>query len=79
FLVLSGHMAAGLDAVDAVSIDSLRFDASTNEINASVVFDSYDALSRFRTAVESAGGRVVEGGSRQVGDRRAGDVKVSLP
>jgi len=79
FLILSGYMAAGLEAVEAVSVESLRFDGESREISASILFDSYDALARFRAAVEAAGGRVVEGGSRQVGDRRAGDVKVTLP
>ncbi|MEM0986508.1 MAG: type II secretion system protein GspL [Pseudomonadota bacterium] len=77
FLVLSGFLSSGLDAVDAVSVESVRFDSDTGELSASILFDSYDALSRFRTAIETAGGRVVEGGSRQVGDRRAGDVKVT--
>ncbi|MEM7767982.1 MAG: type II secretion system protein GspL [Pseudomonadota bacterium] len=79
FLILSGYVAAGLDAVDAVSVESLRYDSDANEISTSVLFDSYDALARFRAAVEAAGGRVVEGGSRQVGDRRSGDLKVTLP
>ncbi len=79
FLVLSGYVAAGVDAVDEVSIESLRFDTEAGEISASILFDSYDALASFRAAVEAAGGRVVEGGSRQLGDRRSGDVKVMLP
>lgn len=77
FLRLSAMMAAGLDAVPEVEVDTLRFDEQTGVLTATVLFSSYDALARFRQSVEAAGGAVDEGGSRQVGDRRAGEIRVT--
>ncbi|MEL6781980.1 MAG: type II secretion system protein GspL [Pseudomonadota bacterium] len=76
FLVLSSFLAAGLQSADGVSIDSVRFDAARQEVSASVLFRSYESLSTFRDAIEAAGGVVEEGGSRQVGDQRSGELTV---
>ena len=78
FLVLSAYLAAGLTDVDAVSIEAVRFDTERNELSVSVLFDTYEALADFNAAIERAGGRVEEGGSRQVGNRRAGDLRVRI-
>ncbi len=78
FLVLSATLSAGVEAVDAVTIDSIRYDDSRGALDASVLFNNYDDLSAFTEAVEAAGGVVEEGGSRQVGSRRSGDIRISL-
>ncbi len=76
FLRLSAMMATGLDTVPEVEVDTIRYDEQTGVLTATVLFSSYDALARFRQSVEAAGGAVEEGGSRQVGDRRAGEIRV---
>lgn len=78
FLLLSSFLAAGLQSVETVTIDSVRFDTSRGSLDASIIFSNYDDLTAFKTAIEEAGGIVVEGGSRQVGSRRSGELKVSL-
>ncbi len=76
FLVLSAYIAEAGEAVPSLEVSALRYDGQSGELNVSVLFRSYDDLSRFRGVIESAGGLVEEGGSRQQGDRRAGDIVV---
>ena len=76
FLVLSAFIAEAGDAVPALEVSSLRYDGQNREMNVSVLFRSYDDLARFRNVIEAAGGVVEEGGSRQQGNRRAGDIVV---
>lgn len=76
FLVLSAYVARAAEAVPAVEVASIRFDGQSDELNVSVLFKDYDALGQFRGRIEAAGGAVEEGGSRQQGDRRAGDIVV---
>lgn len=79
FLLLSAVVTESVEANEAVDIQSLRFDAERGELSTSVVFDRYDDLAAFRSRIEQAGALVEEGGSRQEGSRRAGDLTVRLP
>ena len=76
FLILSGYLAAAMQSAEGVTIDSMRFDSGRQELNVSVLFSSYSALAELRNAIEAAGGAVEEGGSRQVGSQRSGELTV---
>lgn len=78
FLQLSGLLSAGVREVDGISLDSLRYDARRSEMQASIVYENYEQLTKFKSAIESLGGVMREGGSRQIGNRRAGEITVTL-
>lgn len=76
FLILSAYVAEAAQAVPAIEVSSLRFDGQNGQLDISILFRSYDELGRFRDVIEQAGGRVEEGGSRQQGELRAGELIV---
>ncbi|MEM8921066.1 MAG: type II secretion system protein GspL, partial [Pseudomonadota bacterium] len=76
FLILSSMIASALDGVSDLSLESLRFDAQGGEIRMSVTFGAYDDFETFKEALQAAGGETTEGGSRQVGNRRIGDITI---
>ncbi|ACT59150.1 type II secretion system protein GspL [Hirschia baltica] len=78
FLQLSGLISTGINDVDGISLDALRYDARRREIQASIVYEDYEQLTQFREIIENLGGTFREGGSRQIGNRRAGEITVTL-
>ncbi len=78
FLQLSGLLSAGVQEVKGIVLDSLRYDARRNEIQASITYATYEELTLFKTTIEALGGSVREGGSRQVGNMRSGEITVTL-
>lgn len=77
FLVLSGLLANAVNTVDGVTVQSLRYDQQLSELQASVSFSSYEDMTQLKTVVEEAGGVVREGGSRQSGGERVGEITVT--
>ncbi|MFC7290359.1 type II secretion system protein GspL [Hirschia litorea] len=78
FLQLSGLLSVGVQEVEGISLDSLRYDARRKEIQASIMYANYEELTQFKETIEALGGSVREGGSRQVGNSRAGEITVTL-
>ena len=77
FLQLSSLIASALSDVPGLDIESVRYDGAKAELQASVRFSSYGDLSSFKQHIEANGAVLTEGGSRQSGDKRVGDVTVS--
>ena len=77
FLVLSGLLANAVNTVEGVTVQSLRYDQQLSELQASVSFSSYQDMSLLKSTVEEAGGVVREGGSRQSGGERVGEITVT--
>ena len=78
FLQLSGLISASVNEVEGISVEALRFDARRGEMQASIIYENYEELSRFKQIIENLGGKMREGGSRQVGNRRSGEITVTL-
>ncbi len=78
FLQLSGLISTGVNEVDGISVEVLRFDSRRGEMQVSIVYENYEQLSQFKQKIESLGGNLREGGSRQVGNRRTGEITVTL-
>lgn len=79
FFRLSQTLFDGIETMEGVRIEALRFDAERGEIVADLSYGSFDDVERLRLAVAEHGARLEEGGSRQQGGRIVGDVTVSLP
>lgn len=79
FFRLSQTLFDGIETMEGVRVEALRFDAERGEIVADLSYGSFDDVERLRMAVAEQGARLEEGGSRQQGGRIVGDVTVSLP
>lgn len=78
FLRLSSLLSAGVNEVDGISLDTLRYDERRKEMQASIEYENYEQLNNLKTVIESMGGVFRDGGSRQVGNRRAGEITVTM-
>ena len=76
FLILSSILSIGVENVDGISVQSLRFDANTAELRVNVLFDSFDSLAQLTATIQTLGGTVSDGGSQQAGQRRSGELVI---
>lgn len=76
FLILSSILSIGVENVDGISVQSLRFDANTAELRVNVLFDSFDSLAQLTATIQALGGTVSDGGSQQTGQRRSGELVI---
>lgn len=74
FLILSSLLALGVERVNGVNVQSVRFDANSSELSVNVLFDSFNSLEHLTVTIESLGGIVTDGGSQQAGQRRSGEL-----
>ena len=76
FLELSSLVTLAVSEQEGLDIQSIRFDADQGQLQASVLFSSYGDMASLKQKIEAAGGVVAEGGSRQSGGRRLGEITV---
>jgi general secretion pathway protein L len=79
FLELSAILSESLAGVDAMQLESVRFDADEGRLEAALAYASYADVEQLRAGIEARGGRLAEGASRMRGDRMTGDVVVTGP
>ncbi len=79
FLELSAMLSESVAPIDAMQIESLRYDAADGALSAALAYAAYADIERLKAAVEARGGRLTEGAARMRGDRMTGDVTVARP
>ncbi len=77
FLQLTSMVSLAVDEVDGFTVESVRFDDARSQLQVSILYTDYDQLNRFKQIIEGVGGKLEDRGSRQQGDRRAGNIMVS--
>lgn len=78
YLRLSGLLFTGLQALPGMAVTSLRFEPDQGDLTAELTYLRYGDMEALRTAVSTAGGRLVEGSARQEGDRTTALVTITI-
>ena len=78
FLTLSSILFKGLEDIQGIDLDSLRYDADRGELSVSIRYPDFEAVEKLKKAVSAAGGVFVENGTRQSARGLMGDAVVRL-
>jgi len=65
FLRLSQILFNGVEKIDGLSVDQLRYQQARHELQLRLIYPSFESASDFEAAVQSAGGQLVTGGVRE--------------
>ncbi|MBF20099.1 MAG: hypothetical protein CME88_17120 [Hirschia sp.] len=79
FLELSSMLAGAVEDNEGVDVQAMRYDRGQSELQVSIAFKSYGDLTQLKDRIIASGGAVQEGGSRQSGDLRLGEITVTQP
>ncbi|WP_374764937.1 type II secretion system protein GspL [Yunchengibacter salinarum] len=74
---LASHLYQGLRDAPAIRLESLRFDAATGTLRATVITGGFGALEDLRSRLARRGVRLEEGAARQNGDRVVSELILS--
>lgn len=65
FLKLSQMLFEGVDKVDGLSVNQLRYQETRRELQLRLIYPSFESASDFEAAVRAAGGKLTTGGVRE--------------
>ncbi len=65
FLHLSQILFNGVEKIDGLSVDQLRYQQTRHELQLRLIYPSFESASEFEAAVKSAGGQLITGGVRE--------------
>ena len=77
FLALNSILTSAIEATTGIDVHSIRYDFQQSQLQASVSFSAYSDLAQLKESINGFGGQVEEGGSRQSGGRRLGEITVT--
>ena len=77
FLALNSILTSAIEANTGVDVHSIRYDVQQSQLQASISFSAYSDLAQLKEGIDGLGGQVEEGGSRQSGGRRLGEITVT--
>ena len=77
FLALNSILTSAIEASTGVDVHSIRYDGQQSQLQASISFSAYSDLAQLKEGINGLGGQVEEGGSRQSGGRRLGEITVT--
>ena len=77
FLALNSILTSAIEANTGVDVHSIRYDVQQSQLQASISFSAYSDLAQLKEGIGGLGGQVEEGGSRQSGGRRLGEITVT--
>ena len=72
-------LAGAVEDNEGVDVQAMRYDRGQSELQVSIAFKSYGDLTQLKDRIIASGGAVQEGGSRQSGDLRLGEITVTQP
>ncbi len=78
FLDLSAVLFAGLESVENVRVDQLRYRAANNSLELRFIYPDFGAASDVEAAIAAAGGRIATGGVREQGGSFIGEATLIL-
>jgi len=76
FLTLSHTLFEAIESVEGITLDTLQFDASRNQLNVRLVYPQFESATELEAAVKTLGGIFRPGGVREQGGRLLGDAAV---
>ena len=77
FLKLSDILFRGVEKVEGVSVDQLRYQDNNKVLQLRLIYPSFESAAQFEAAIKSAGGRLVTGGVRDQSGQFVGDATLS--
>jgi len=73
FLRLSQILFSGVEQVDGLSVEQLRYQDSNNELQLRLIYPSFESAGELEQAIRSAGGQLITGGVREQSGRFIGE------
>lgn len=73
FLRLSQILFSGVEQIDGLSVDQLRYQDSNNELQLRLVYPSFESAGQLETAIRAAGGQLITGGVREQSGQFVGE------
>ena len=78
FLDLSGVLFAGMENLDDIRVDQLRYNSANNTLTLRFIYPDFGATSRLESAIRQAGGALSTGGVRERDGSFVGEATLSL-
>lgn len=78
FLDLSNILFAGLESIEDVRVDQVKFNAKDGSLQLRLIYPDFDAAGLVETAIDQAGGRLTTGGVREQDGAFVGEASLSL-
>jgi len=73
FLRLSQTLFNGVDTIEGLSVEQLRFQEAREELQLRIIYPSFESASEFEAAIRSAGGQLTTGGVREQSGQFVGE------
>ena len=73
FLRLSQILFSGVDQVEGLSVEQLRYQDDKNTLQLRLIYPSFESAGELETAIRAAGGRLTTGGVREQSGRFVGE------
>lgn len=73
FLRLSQTLFAGVEQIDGLTVEQLRYQDSKNELQLRLIYPSFESAGQFENAIRALGGQLTTGGVREQSGRFVGD------
>lgn len=73
FLRLSGILFRGVEQIDGLSVEQLRFQDTNNELQLRLIYPSFESAGALENAIRAAGGDLTTGGVREQSGQFVGD------
>ena len=76
FLQLSQILFQGVDKVEGLSVDQLRYQQARNQLQLRLIYPSFESASVFEAAIRDVGGELVTGGVREQSGQFVGEANL---
>ena len=76
FLHLSQILFQGVDKVDGLSVDQLRYQQARKQLQLRVIYPSFESASDFEAAIRDIGGELITGGVREQSGQFVGEANL---
>ena len=73
FLRLSQILFSGVEQIEGLSVEQLRYQDAKNELQLRLVYPSFESAGQFETAIRAAGGQLTTGGVREQSGQFVGE------
>ncbi|WP_026942484.1 type II secretion system protein GspL [Hellea balneolensis] len=73
FLRLSQTLFAGVEQIEGLTVEQLRYQESKTELQLRLIYPSFESAGQFENAIRSLGGQLITGGVREQSGRFVGE------
>jgi general secretion pathway protein L len=73
FLRLSQILFSGVEQIEGLSVDQLRYQDTNNELQLRLIYPSFESAGQLETAIRAAGGQLITGGVREQSGQFVGE------